>query len=537
MVKQANGPGKRRSSKASFLAAYKQKDDTQFFRPPDDASGRPGMFATTNVDGDPVLIKTWPLSGRKDREVLEEIWRNEIRQLHRVAGYPGADDYIAALVDAGSDSAGFHLVLSPGQRQPLTLALRHSPAGHWLRSPRQAANRIRMWANLGRIAAGLETLHAQGILHRNLDEWSVLTSGGDVSDFQLTGFEWSMRLVGAGRDAAAPGPKTKRLAEYDSFAMDWIGFAKLAATILGVDAGKLLDPAIPPHGLADHLLIEEARLLKQVSRGGRETRLDGEVVRLLIEQVLAQLAAVSAKVEAKLFLALRLGPGTPLSSRLREASRGALEADDLEEQVAFVKADISDSPLLLALKSYDVSVPFRLAIRGHNLVYSLSAYRPPASPAAPTWEFAYCDGAEARAPAASNIVGSSAFDPGAIEVMALREAGQRFPRLRGKLRSWDEIRRKFQVESDPEGPERQVQKALALLSFLEVLLAAADIFPVQGAGNRGVRYRGRRGSDSPVAAGSRCRTRGAFSLLGYSLAGRAPYGGSRRRQGARTTRL
>ena len=445
---------------------------------PDNASGRPGLVAATSVQGDPVLIKTWPVSGKKDRSVLEEIWRNEIRQLHRLAGYPGADDYIAALVDAGSDSAGFHLVLSPGQRQPLAMALRHLPAVHWLRSPRQASSRAQLWANLARIAAGLETLHAQGILHRNMDEWSVLTSGGEVPDFQLTGFEWSMRLVGAGSQGIGRGPKARKAADFDSFAKDWVGFAKLAATVLGVDGGRLQDAAVPPYELAEHLLIEEARLLKLISRGGQETRLDGEVVSLHIEQVLAQLAAVSARVEAKLFLTLRLGPGAALSDRIRDATGGVLEADDIEGQVAFVRADISQSLLLLAVKSQDVTVPFRLVMRGHNLVYSLSAYRPRSS-SVPTWEFAYCERADAKAPAAANVLGSYSCDPGTVEVMALGEAGQRFPRLRGKLRSWEEIRVKFQTETEPESPERQFKKGLALLSFLEVLLAAADIFPVE----------------------------------------------------------
>jgi hypothetical protein len=69
--------------------------------------------------------------------------------------------------------------------------------GHWLTQPRQLNNRARIWHNLRRIALALETLHAQGLLHRNLDTWAVLTGGSDEADFQLTGFEWSMRIVGA----------------------------------------------------------------------------------------------------------------------------------------------------------------------------------------------------------------------------------------------------------------------------------------------------------------------------------------------------
>jgi hypothetical protein len=92
---------------------------------------------------------------------------------------------------------------------------------------------------------GLEALHAQGLLHRNVDTWAVLTSGGDDPDFRLTGFEWSMRVIGPG-PINRPGRRVSELAEH-SFRKDWVMFGLFASELLGVNTKRLLDLAIPPH--------------------------------------------------------------------------------------------------------------------------------------------------------------------------------------------------------------------------------------------------------------------------------------------------
>jgi hypothetical protein len=173
--------GRRR--RRGFLEDYRL-DDAYLLRP-DRRSGRPGIYSGFNRDGDAVLVKVWPRVGKGDESDLEEIWRHEVRQLHRLAGYPGARDYIAHLSQAGIDDQGFYLVLDPGQRRPLESLLNRTVPGNWLTQPRQLNNRARIWRNLRRIALALETLHAQGLLHRNLDTWAVLTAGSDEADFQL----------------------------------------------------------------------------------------------------------------------------------------------------------------------------------------------------------------------------------------------------------------------------------------------------------------------------------------------------------------
>jgi serine/threonine protein kinase len=178
--------------KVGFLSDYKLQDT--YLLKPDRKAGRPGLIDGFAPSGEPVLVREWQRGTKDNDGDLEHIWRHELRQLHRLAGYPGAADCIAHLYDAGEDPKGFYVVVALGQRQPLQAILDRSNSNHWLKQARLTTNRARIWANLKLLCKGLETLHAQGLLHRNLGAWSVLTAGGVEPDFQLTGFEWTMRL-------------------------------------------------------------------------------------------------------------------------------------------------------------------------------------------------------------------------------------------------------------------------------------------------------------------------------------------------------
>jgi hypothetical protein len=113
--------------------------------------------------GQRVVIKEWRRDPKVVDDELREIWRQEIRQLHRLAGYPGAREHIVMLHDSAEDAEGFYLVLNPGQRSPLQTLMDSSRSESWLKHPRQERNRLRLWQNLQRIALGLDILHSQGL--------------------------------------------------------------------------------------------------------------------------------------------------------------------------------------------------------------------------------------------------------------------------------------------------------------------------------------------------------------------------------------
>jgi hypothetical protein len=303
-----------------------------------------------------------------------------------------------------------------------------------------------------------------------------LTAGSEEADFQLTGFEWSMRIVGA--EAAGRVPKQQKLNTHDSFLKDWQMFGELAATLLGVKHNRLYDRSIAAFEVADHLGVEEAHLLRNIVQVQPLIPLDGETIAARIDEVLRHLAAEVAKRDPKLYVAFRLGSGTTLAERVREVSDDEIETDDMDAQLAFIKDDLYESPMLLALKPRDGAAGLRLVIRGKHLTYVLQEYRAPRS-STTTWEFAYCEGVEKIVPAPVNVIGQRVLDSEALELLVLGEAAARFPRLRGKLTSWDDMRRKFIAETLPVTKEQMVHRALSLVQFLEALYAAAEVYPVE----------------------------------------------------------
>lgn len=350
--------------------------------------------------------------------------------------------------------------------------------GHWLANQRSPSNRARLWRNLRRIVSGLETLHAQGLLHRNIDLWAILATGGEEADFQLTGFEWSLRLVTAATAKKPPRKSEMQAAEPASFLQDWKGFGLLAAELMGADLGRLQNQAVPPSGVSEHLSIGEVRLLLNLTRAEPLDRLDGEVIAARITDVLLNLEAEIAGRDPKLHLVVRLGTGSALSEQIREGLDGDIEVSAVTEQIAAIKDDLSESPLLLGVRTPNAS-EFRLFLQGKKLLYNLTSYIYPRATAAPTWELAYSDRAERTNPAAVNLLGEITLQPNAIEVMTAQEAADRFGRLRGKLTTWAELRGRFEAESAVPTREDRLHQALALTQFVEALFAAAEVYPVE----------------------------------------------------------
>ncbi|MEQ9065683.1 MAG: hypothetical protein RLO18_03110, partial [Gimesia chilikensis] len=325
----------------------------------------------------------------------------------------------------------------------------------------------------------LETLHGQGLLHNNLDNWSILTSASEEPDFQLTGFEWSMRLtsVDDARDKRANiRPRTNK---FNSFREDWGNLGRIAADLVGAPRDKLSQFALAPSSVAEHLTALEVRALRKLISIEPLLRLDGEVVGLLIDEIMNDLASEAAGRDIKHHLVVRVGPGTHLSDEIRRVTDGDIEADDTEAQLEFVRNDLSDAPLLLAVRESRDTPDFRLVLQGHHLLYRLTDYRHPRHQQVASWEFAQTDSVDRRPPVATNLVGQFTLDPSSLEFLTTGNAAARYPLLRGRLVSWDELRTKFRSVEEHLTPESRFKRALSLTQMLEMAFAAADTFPVQ----------------------------------------------------------
>lgn len=461
-------PAKRRVNRDGFLDRYDARDG--YLLRPDKAGGTAGILEGTAPSGASVLIRTWPGPTNED---IKEIWQNELRTLHRLGGAPGAEEYIARLVDADVDKKGFHIALATGERRPLAVLLGNvvKYSNSWLRGTSTARNRKHLWKNMARVATGLEILHSQGLLHCNLDAWSVLSSGGSQPDFQLTGFEWSMRLTAAadanGRWGSSPRPV--------SFTTDWADFAILAADLLKVDEKRVRHLGVPAHEVSENLFAEEAAFLRELLNPSSLVQLDGDYVRSRIERILTLVEDAAASEEARSYLVLNLGPDSKLSRRIREASELTVEVADLDAQKQFVLDDLSEAPRIVVSATDD---EFDLFLRGRQLVYHLSAYRMPRAVTA-DWEFAICHAATPAEVWKGKVSAATALLPGSLDALNLREAGDRTPRLRGRVKSWEALR--AQIIRDAPAPldrEGRILLALTLLHTVELVLVSADVFPV-----------------------------------------------------------
>ncbi|WP_161492377.1 AAA domain-containing protein [Brucella pituitosa] len=462
-----------RKSKAGYLSEY-ILDDKYLLRP-DRKLGRAGIDAARTKDSREVLVKTWPRAKGADDQDLEVIWRSEIRQLQRLSAVPRADELLMPMVGSGKDKDGFYLVLDPGQGTPLEVLLNASRKSSLLAQARQPRSRRLLWANLLRLVLGVELLHSQGSIHRNIDPWSVVTALGEEPDFRLTGFEWSMRIVAIdtndGRKVKAP-----REEKTFSFARDWRDLAHLAAIILDIPHGPLNDLKIVASRVAEHAPASEVRLLRAMLGLEHVERLDGEYISTRIQSIIDDIAAEVAGKDSALCLAVRLGTGSALSEAIRRASQNEIEIVDDLQQLRFMRDDLGEQVQLIALR--EGGTP-RYVLLGQRLTYRLTPYRRPNSPDAPTWEFAFTEKVDFDPPAKHHVIGETLIASTSLDLVKTGDAAQSFPRRRGKVQHWDEYLGRTAAQTANKSDMARMHQAFALLLILEMAYAAADIFPVE----------------------------------------------------------
>ena len=462
-------------AQSAFLSQFRLERRVLMLANP--VQGVPALRVGFDKDGHSVLIKTWPRNKAVDDSDLREIWRNEMRQLHRLAGYRGVADYIVELRTSALDDEGYHLVLSPGQRRPLEVHLFENDPPRRL-NPESVSGRRLIWANLLRAARGLEILHSQGLLHRNLTTWSILTACDDDADFQLTGFEWSMRITG---QQSPPGniPSSFRDTAH-SFTRDWQQLGDIAVRLLNVPIDRIRNHAIPNHDVAGHLTADEVRLIRELTQIFPTDRVDGRVVAEQIAKIITTLTALQQNQDPTFHLVLPLGANGPLAAVIREASGRLIETSDEVAQREFIENDLS-TPIAMSIRVSGESNRFKLVIRGEHLTYYLEDFKrgKRGKDKAPSnWEMAYCSSTNNQAPQAGSIIRYVPLSAGALTFVRLVDARDRTYRIRGRVTSWTILRHQLKPSIDVPPPEKLLLKSFVLTQMLDYLFAASDMFPV-----------------------------------------------------------
>ncbi|MDP9709042.1 UNVERIFIED_ORG: hypothetical protein J2X80_001115 [Pseudomonas fluorescens] len=440
----------------------------------DKATGSSSIRIATDDSGHNIIVKTWPRDLRINDTDLHEVWKNETRQLYRLAGYPGVSDYIAELRSAAMDEGGFYLLINAGQRRPLEAMLKNKLYRVGKNQKSVQARRL-TWSNLLRIAKGLEILHLQGLLHRNLNSWSILTSGGDEPDFQLTGFEWSMRIIN--QSPVSPNKLKNKILVIDgthSFIKDWQQFGTISCELLGIPHARLMNRDIPNSDVLDGVSAEEIKLLRELARVVIVDRIDGTSIIAKIEKILLDLELVLQSQESIYSSVFAVGRAGRLASVIREASGRQIEVDDEEAQINFIKRDLSN-PVFQALKTGGVFASTRFSLRGDMLTYSIEAFRKPGG--SPNWEHAYCATCDFSAKVAGNITYQIALPATSINILSLLEM-RRTARYRGRVTPWDNLLSKADSPTSELESSSLVRKSLVLTQMIDYLFAASEVFPV-----------------------------------------------------------
>ncbi len=301
-----------------------------------------------------ILIKLWERQYSVTDDDLEVIWRNEIRLLQRLSGYPGGKEYLVTMLDAGSDQNGFYLILKTNQLRPLSW--------HKKRESFQGiVDRQLMWKNMKRLAKGLGTLHNHGMIHRNLDESAVFTNNTPVPDYRLGGFEWSIRLsaiepVKSGQQIKANGN------EYFSFNNDWRSLGHLIAKILSIDVSKFSDSSIAKEYRQD-LNIEEYLFLRNLIAPDKVNfeRLNSDIILEKIDKLIISNVANQSDEITALYLTYDSGRQQHLWKHL--------ESIDNIGSFRFLEKDLV-APKLLKIKQ-PAPRPYQYALLGDQLIYFL----------------------------------------------------------------------------------------------------------------------------------------------------------------------
>ena len=458
-----------------FLSGYDLDED--YLLTPDIARGRPGILRGRDPEGRSVLVKDWPLERAAGFD-LEQIWRSEVRQLQRLAAVPRADELFVPLLASGEDKDGFYLVLDPGQGSLLETFRRARNKPAVLAQPTAPRNRRRLWANVLRVAEALELLHSQGIIHRNVDPWSIVTAFGEQPDFRLTGFEWSMRIATVDGATSGQGRAAGR-EPAASFGRDWINLGLVVSELVGAPLERVTELRFVPSEIAEHLSANEGQVLRSMLQLQTAERLDGEALCRRIRDVEVAVTAQAAGKEARLELGIGLSGRSRVSEAIRRASDNEIEIADIGQQLAFVSNDLADAPYFVRIKDRDRPDTPYYALLGTHLTYVLTAYRQPGSTEEIDWEFASCERADQGRPLPSAILGTARIDPASLGLTLLTEATRSFPRKRGRVERWDDYVRETEPKEVRKSELDRKHQAFSLLLVLEMAYAAADVFPIE----------------------------------------------------------
>ncbi|HEY4940036.1 MAG TPA: AAA domain-containing protein [Rhizomicrobium sp.] len=384
------------------------------------------------------------------------------------------------LQDLGSDPKQYFAVLDGGHRLLLSEAFSDRQRFGWLRNLGELGRRRALWEGMLRIAEALSILHGEGTIHRSLSPSSIFVSPEGQGDFRLSGFEWSLRIVGSEGAAAKVGHRRNILApelangqsEY-STATDWFDFGLLAAELFGVALGRLKKAETVRNSVEQlpNLRESERQLILNFLAEHREHRLvEAGAATQALRNVLQELSVASTGLGKPLVLAMRLGHDISMTRAIAAASAGSAPVASMEKQRSWVSEDLRGDIRVVARQTPHP----HFVLRGRQLEYRVRQW---SLKSLSTWDVGFCDGVES---APRSVSGDQYFSLGdrQLEIMTFSDAGRSLQRIRDRSAPWDKVFAFRKVRARLESDLIQIHNFFRITQQLDTVLTAAQICPV-----------------------------------------------------------
>ncbi|QPN44819.1 helicase [Priestia aryabhattai] len=459
--------------------------------------GKPGLIAA-EISGKLVIIKYWLNRDDDKTEILKEIWLYETRQLHRLRGCPGVGDYISPIQESHIDDHGFYLVLETGSRLPLSFHYKNtsrtlSLQKPWMYNPRSIENRIRLWKNIIRIASAIGILHSQGLLHRHLNLDSILTDPTANCDFQLTGFEWSIRMQRISEDNPSKSDHIGSKANF-SFLTDWVDLGYLLANIFKIRSESISNNHYPIEQLIEEteLTINELVLIRglmgviNIDKNLSHKIINSEVAISKIQNILAELNSLLDKNPNALVVAFLFNMTTS-----GQSNQGKTSIFNAVQSIFFENHGISlseaDTPELLAFIKQDLENPYMTKVCHRNgdtehllfgcqLTYIIGKNKSNRTDLEGSWSTAFCHSAYLRSP--------TKLDQKNLKIAIKRNINCFLHSNRLEIEnscpySWEEYVNQLETPAAASDETEKLTAGFAAYHLTEIAFAKSEIYPIE----------------------------------------------------------
>lgn len=446
------------------------------------------------------LINLLRYQEKEPNEVLRRIWDNQLRTLYRLSSSPGAEESILTLYDAGidRDRGAFVMVLNSDcyGYETLATALANRQDTRWSKCDwlnhkkmKKKDIRLQIWQGLRKLAAGIELLHRQQVIHRNICAENIYFAENQGPDsWRLGGFEWSVRLGNPSQNSSPtlgwsiPPEFSEKEAIGYTFDTDWYAFGMLAARCFynKLEDKNDLSPAKLYEQVYDRLetnyskLSEvECALIQRLIPLRPEERLtfSTDVLRE-IDEIIDSLKDGSSVKKNKTLLILAFAPTNTSISDAAQDSGFVPEPDEdynhsnsshLSRLKNFLTEDFKNATL------YPIPGKNTYVLVGHKITLLIDQYKE--SPGKPgTWDIAF-------AYSAGELRGSDGeslreLTNTSINVITITEARN----TKSQSQSWSSFLPQIDEKKQQRKPLAKFREFLQCTNQLELLMRDAEIF-------------------------------------------------------------